>query len=99
MVMCSLMDCAPPTPPGVEEERAVEELILARILEECLEAMERGETDLDRLAGRYPEARDEIRPLIEIAQLLRRRRSVFAPLSLQLREELRERLLTHGRAS
>ncbi len=33
----------------------VEEFHLARVLEECLETMERGETDLDRLAGLYPD--------------------------------------------
>ena len=75
--------------------RTVEELALARVLEECLEAVERGETDLDKLAGRYPEARDEIRSLIEIAQKLRRQRAPSAPLSLRMREELRERLLAH----
>ncbi len=75
--------------------RTVEELALARALEECLEAIERGETDLDKLAGRYPEAWDEIRPLIEIAQQLRRQRALSVPMSLQLREELRGRLLAH----
>ncbi|MEE8347581.1 MAG: hypothetical protein V3S20_09555 [Dehalococcoidia bacterium] len=73
----------------------MEELALARVLEECLETVERGETDLDKLAKRYPEAWDEIRPLIEIAQQLGRRRAPSAPMSLQLREELRERLLAH----
>lgn len=73
----------------------VEELALGRVLEECLEAMEQGETDLDGLAGRYPEIRDEIRPLLEIAQRLRRRRAPGVPLSLHFRQELRGRLLSH----
>ena len=33
---------------------------------ECLEAMKNGERDLDKLASRYPWARDEIRPLLDI---------------------------------
>ncbi len=72
----------------------MDELALARLLEECLQAMEQGETDLDRLAGLYPDAEEEIRPLLDIAQQLRRRRAVGAPLSLEFREELRDRLLT-----
>lgn len=74
---------------AAEGVRTVEELALARILEECLEEMERRETDLDKLASRYPEARDEIRSLLEIAQALRRERGLSAPLSLAFREELR----------
>ena len=74
--------------------RIVEELALARVLEECLEAVERGETDLGRLADRYPEARDEIRPLLEIARQLRRRRGIGAPLPLDFREGLRGRLMS-----
>jgi hypothetical protein len=46
------------------------ERLLADILNECLEAMERGEHDLDRLADRYPGARDKIRPLLETGQIL-----------------------------
>lgn len=88
-----------PNPSEVEEVTAVEELALARVLEECLEAMEQGETDLDKLAGRYPEAWDEIRPLLEIAQQLRQRRAVIVPMPLQLREELRERLLSRHDAA
>ena len=61
-----------------------QELTLARALEECLAAMERGETDLDALAGRYPQpAREEVRPLLDIAALLRaRRRAEVIPLAL-----------------
>ncbi len=82
-----------------EEVRTVEELALARVLEECLQAMEQGETDLDGLVERYPEAREEIRPLLEIAQQLRRRRAAGAPLPLEFREELRDKLLAHDPSS
>ncbi|HEU4758553.1 MAG TPA: hypothetical protein VFT91_01095, partial [Dehalococcoidia bacterium] len=47
---------------------AIEELRLAHALEECLQAIERGETDLDGLAGRYPDVAAEIRSLLSIAQ-------------------------------
>jgi hypothetical protein len=83
---------------AAEEVRSVEELALARALEECLEALERGEMDLDKLSGRYPEARDEIWPLLEIAQQLRRQRGLAAPLSLEFREELRGLLSQRGAA-
>jgi hypothetical protein len=73
----------------------VDELHLARVLEECLETIERGETDLDRLAGRYPDAWDEIQPLLEIAQELRKRRVSGLPLPVDFHEELRERLSSH----
>ena len=72
---------------------AVEELALAHALEECLEAMERGETDLDGLAGRYPDAAAEIRSLLSIAQELRERRASGTVLSLEFKEEVRNRLL------
>ena len=72
---------------------AVEELALAHALEECLEAMERGETDLDGLAGRYPDAVAEIRSLLSIAQELRERRASGTVLSLEFKEEVRNRLL------
>ena len=72
---------------------AVEELALAHALEECLEAMERGETDLDGLAGRYPDAAAEIRSLLSIAQELREKRTSGAVLSLEFKEEVRNRLL------
>lgn len=70
----------------------LEELSLARALEECLDAMERGETDLVGLAARYPAARDEILPLLEIAWQLRQRRSAGALLSAEFKGELRGRL-------
>ncbi len=90
------MNAKPVPPPAAEEMRTVEELALARVLEECLQAMEEGETNLDRLAGRYPEAQEEIRPLLDIAQQLRRRRAAAgAPLPLEFKEELRDKLLTH----
>lgn len=98
MLNLDVMKTAAPLLPAVEEVRSVEELALARALEECLEAMERGETDLDKLSDRYPEAQDEIRPLLEIAQQLRRQRGVTVPLSLEFREELR-RLLSQRSAA
>ncbi len=90
------METAPPLLPAAEEVRSVEELALARALEECLEALDRGETDLDKLSGRYPEAQSEIRPLLEMAQQLRRQRGLTIPLSLAFREELRGLLSHHG---
>ena len=90
------MKIAPSHVPAAEEVRSVEELALTHALEECLEAVDRGETDLDELSGRYPEAQDEIRPLLEIAQQLRRQRGLSAPLSLDFREELRGLLSQRG---
>lgn len=81
--------------PHDHESATLEELALARILEECLEAMERGETDLEALAGRHPHAKQEVLPLLEIAQHLRERRAAGGVLSLQFREELRARLMSH----
>ena len=72
---------------------AVEELQLAHALEECLQAMERGETDLDGLAGRYPDAAAEIRSLLSVAQELREKRVSGTVLSLEFKEEVRNRLL------
>jgi len=72
---------------------AIEELALAHALEECLQAMERGETDLDGLAGRYPDAAAEIRSLLSIAQELREKRVSGTVLSLEFKEEVRNRLL------
>src|SRR3990172_12264240 len=72
---------------------AAEELHLAHALEECLQAMERGETDLDGLAGRYPEAAAEIRALLSVAQGLREKRVSGTVLSLEFKEEVRSRLL------
>ncbi|MBI2912723.1 MAG: hypothetical protein HYY03_02245 [Chloroflexi bacterium] len=54
-----------------------EELALAAALDECLQAIERGEGDLDSLADRYPAAKPEIRPLLEIAAALRARRLLY----------------------
>lgn len=58
------------------------ERLLADILNECLEAMERGEHDLDRLADRYPDARNEIRPLLETGQVLMEYATLRRPLKL-----------------
>ena len=72
---------------------AIEELALAHALEECLEAMERGETDIDGLAGRYPDAASEIRSLLSIARELREKGVTGSVLSLEFKEEVRSRLL------
>lgn len=97
MLTVGMMKIAPSHVPAAEEVRSVEDLALAHALEECLEAMDRGQTDLDELSGRYPEALDEIRPLLEMAQQLRRQRGLSVPLSLEFREGLR-RLLSQRRA-
>jgi hypothetical protein len=55
--------------------------------------MERGETDLDGLAGRYPDAAAEIRSLLSIARELREKGVSGSVLSLEFKEELRNRLL------
>ena len=81
-----------PVPTGARPG-AVEELALAHALEECLQALERGETDLDGLAGRYPDAAAEIRSLLSIAQELREKRVAGTVLSLEFKEEVRNRLL------
>ena len=79
--------------PTGDRPGAIEELALAHVLEECLQAMERGETDLDGLAGRYPDAAAEIRSLLSIAHELREKRTSGAVLSLEFKEEVRNRLL------
>ena len=65
MVMC-VRSANRTGPSDTKEQR------LADILNECLEAMERGEQDLDRLTDRYPDAQNEIRPLLETGQMLLR---------------------------
>ena len=72
----------------------MEKLARARALEECLQAMEQGEVDLDALAGRYPEAEEEVRPLLGIAQQLRRG-AVAPPITVDFLEELRAQLISH----
>ena len=79
--------------PTGERPGAVEELALAHVLEECLQAMERGETNLDGLAGRYPEAAAEIRSLLSVAKELREERASGVALSLEFKQEIRETLL------
>ena len=81
-------------PSAGEEVRMVEELTLARILEECLEAVEQGETDMDALASRYPEADGEIQPLLEIVQQLRQDAG-GPPISVEFLQELRAQLMSH----
>ena len=80
--------------PGVRELRTAGELALARVLEECLQAMEQGEVDLDALAGRYPEAEEEIRPLLDIAQELRQG-AAAPPITVEFLEGLRAQLMSH----
>jgi hypothetical protein len=80
--------------PDVRELRAVGKLARARALEECLQAMEQGEVDLDALAGRCPEAEEEIRPLLGIAQQLRRG-AAAPPIKVGFLEELRAQLMSH----
>ncbi len=79
--------------PGVRELRTAGELALARALEECLQAMEQGDVDLDALAGRYPEAEEEIRPLLDIAQQLRQGAAV-PPITVEFLEGLRAQLMS-----
>lgn len=50
-----------------------EELLLANVLAECLDAMEGG-SDLHAIAARYPSLSARVMPLLEIAQALRLRR-------------------------
>ena len=80
--------------PGVRELRTAGELALARALEECLQAMEQGEVDLDALAGRYPEVEEEIRPLLDIAQQLRQG-AAAPPITVEFLEGLRAQLMSH----
>ncbi len=72
----------------------MEKLARARALEECLQAMEQGEVDLDALAGRYPEAEEEVRPLLGIAQQLRQGAAAL-PITVDFLEGLRAQLMSH----
>ena len=80
--------------PGVKELRTAGELALARALEECLQAIEQGEVDMDALAGRYPEVEEEIRPLLGVAQRLKRE-AVAPPITVEFLEGLRAQLMSH----
>ncbi len=97
MLTLDTMKIAPSHVPAAGEVRSVEDLARTHALEECLEAMDRGQTDLDELCDRYPEAQDDIRPLLEMAKQLRRQIGSSVPLSLEFREGLR-RLLSQRRA-
>ncbi len=79
---------------GVRGLRTPGELALVRALEECLQAMDQGEVDLDALAGRYPEAEEEIRPLLDIAQQLRRG-AAPPPIREEFLQELRAQLMSY----
>ena len=80
--------------PGVRELRSAGELATARALEECLQAIEQGEVDMDALAGRYPEVEEELRPLLGIAQQLRRE-AAAPPITVEFLEGLRAQLMSH----
>jgi len=80
--------------PGVRGLSPAGELALARALEQCLQAMEQGEVDLDALAGRYPEAEEEIRPLLDIAQQLMRG-AAAPPITEEFLRELRAQLMSY----
>ena len=88
------MKIRPTSLSAAEEVRVMEELALARALEECLQAMDQGEVDLDALAGRYPEAEEEIRPLLDIAQQLRQG-AAAPPITVEFLEGLRAQLMSH----
>jgi hypothetical protein len=95
MLLVTMMEIPPPLGPVAEDVASAQELLIACALEECLEAMDRGETDLDSISALYPGRESEIRTLLEIAQRLRRCR-LSVPLSPVFREELRELLLGSG---
>ncbi len=97
MLTLDMMKIAPSHVPAAEDVRSVEDLEMVHALEECLEEMDRGQTDLNELCDRYPEAQDDIRPLLEMAKQLRRQIGSSVPLSLEFREGLR-RLLSKRRA-
>ncbi|MCH7522231.1 MAG: hypothetical protein IH920_00475 [Chloroflexi bacterium] len=80
--------------PSARELRTAGELAAARALEECLQAIEQGEVDLDALAGRYPEAEEEIRPLLDIAQQLKQG-AAAPPITVEFLEGLRAQLMSH----
>lgn len=54
------------------------EMMLANVLAACLDAMEHGQTDLEAMLEPFPEAKHQVRPLLEIALLLRQRRGAEA---------------------
>ena len=70
----------------------MDELALAKVLEDCLDAMADGESDLDALAFRTPDAFEEIRPLLDVAQLLAERRPQAPSAPPEFVESLRERI-------
>lgn len=61
-----------------------EELLLASVLAECLDAMDEGESDLNVLARRHPSLAARIKPLLEVALALRERRPEAPPLTPEL---------------
>lgn len=71
----------------------MQELTIARALEECLDAMEQGETDLDALSVRYLDLAEQVRPLLDIAAQLGELPPTRLP-SAQFILDLGERLRT-----
>lgn|GEM_PF-3212585 len=67
------------------------ESYLAWALEECLEALDKGERDIEALVARYPQEKEELKPLLEIAAQLKERRIDVKPsptFILRLRRQL-----------
>lgn len=67
---------------------------LSRVLAECLEAIERGES-MERCLANYPEYGEELRALLELAVALRRTSTEPQPSEEFLRE-LRKKLTEEG---
>ena len=80
--------------PSAKELRTAGELATARALEECLQAIEQGEVDMDALACRYPEVEEELRPLLGIAQQLKKG-AAGPPITVDFLEGLRAQLMSH----
>jgi hypothetical protein len=57
----------------MSERRESGELRMAKILARCIEAQRRG-MSIESILTRYPEEAIELRPLLEIAEMLRTRR-------------------------
>lgn len=65
---------------------------LTRALAECVEAMEEGGERLERCLERYPQYREHLRPLLEVAQSLRGNQPKARPSSyfiVDLKKRLR----------
>jgi len=72
-------------------EDILQESTLVRALGECLEALDRGETNIEALVECYPQVKQELRPLLEIAGKLREQGADGNPSTsflLRLRRQL-----------